>query len=185
MEWKYTKWTICEKKEKGQEQYYPNAINEALSWFFAWNGLGGCISEVYDFLRQFVKTDRIDDEYGHLFFATSGDGIELQKFFGHQGFHDDQTEVISIYFVPATEKGLPKKDWPIKLPPNVEWMSLENNSKLYRKEWFEGCKDVRVLMEEEVVMGSYYRKETNPIFFITDIPGALGHYLLKISSSSD
>ena len=185
MEWKYTQWTICEKKENGQELYYAGAINEALSWFFAWNGLGGCISKVYDFLRQFVKTERIDDEYGRLFFVTAGDGIELQKFVGHQGFHDDKTRAISIYLVPATEKGLPKKDWPIELPSNVEWMPLENESKFYRKKWFDGCTDVKVFMEEKIVMGSYYGKVTSPIFIITDIPGASGCYLLKLSELSD
>ena len=41
MEWQYTQWTVCEKKENGEEQYDSNAINEALSWFFAWNSLDG------------------------------------------------------------------------------------------------------------------------------------------------
>lgn len=182
MEWQYTQWTVCEKKENGEEQYDSNAINEALSWFFAWNSLDGNVSKVYSFLSQFLKTERIDDDYGCLFFVTSGDGIELQKFVGHQGFHDDHTCVTSIYFVPATETGLPHKDWPIQVLPNVEWMPLENDSILYRKEWFEGCKNARVFMEEKIVMGSYYGKVTNPIFFITDIPGISGHYLLKVSS---
>ena len=185
MEWKYTQWTVCEKKGEGQEQYYSNAINDALSWFFEWNSVGESTSSVYNFLKQFLGTEKLDDEYGRLFFVTSGDGIELQKIVGHQGFHDDKTKAISIYLVPATEKGLPKKDWPIELPSNVEWMPLENESKFYRKEWFDGCTDVKVFMEEKIVMGSYYGKVTSPIFIITDIPGASGCYLLKLSELSD
>ena len=185
MEWKYTQWTVCEKKGEGQEQYYSNAINDALSWFFEWNSVGESTSSVYNFLKQFLGTEKLDDEYGRLFFVTSGDGIELQKFVGHQGFHDDHTNVTSIYLVPTTQLGLPHKDWPIELPSNVEWMPLENESKFYRKEWFDGCTDVKVFMEEKIVMGSYYGKVTSPIFFITDIPGASGHYLLKRSFLAD
>ena len=185
MEWKYTQWIVCEKNAADEEKYYIDAINEALSWFFEQNSVGENTSSVYHFLKQFLGTEKLDDEYGRLFFATSGDGIELQKFVGHQAFHDDHTRSISVYLVPATEKGLPKKDWPIKVAPTVEWMSLENNSKFYRKEWFKNCKDARVFFEEKVVMGSYYGKVTSPIFFITDIPGASGHYLLNIDSLSD
>lgn len=187
MEWKYTQWTILKKEEEESEavSYHPSAISQALSWFFAWNGLEGNHAEIYDFLEQFLGTVNLDGDYGSLFFVTSGDGLELQKFVGRQGFHDDHTSVTSVYFVPATETGSTRKDWPINVPANVEWKALEEDSKLYRKEWFAGCKDVKVFIEEEVVMGAYYGKVTNPIFLITDVPGISGTYLVKLSHLSD
>lgn len=173
-------WTICEKKEDYGEEYHSNAAREALWWFFEKNGVGQNAARVYSFLKQFIGTEKINGDYGRLLFIAQGNGLELQKYTGHYGLHDDHSDVASVYLACASDEGQPSADWPIKVDLPADWKPLEDNNRHYRKEWFDGCGDVKVFIEEHVVMGSYYGKVTNPVFFISDIPGASGHYLLKL-----
>ena len=172
-------WTICEKKEDCNESYHPSAVREALWWFFEKNGVGLSAAKVYEFLKQFIGTETLGGDYGRLFFAAQGNGLELQKFVGHYGLHDDHSDVISVYLVCATSDGQPLAPWPIEVDAAVQWQELEDHTQHYRKEWFENCGEVKVCFEEKTVMGSYYGKVISPTFFIADLPGAPGHYLLK------
>ena len=172
-------WVIAIKKEESSQQYFPHAAIDALNWFFEKNNLIGDPVKVYDFLKQFLGSETIDGDYGRLFFRESGTGLELQKYECDYGFHDDHSSATSLYLDCASENGRPCTDWLIKVDPAVEWMPLEHKSKYYKQEWFEDCTAVKGFMRERIVMGSYYGKVTSPVFFITDIPGATGYFLLE------
>lgn len=172
-------WSITIKKEECNEQYFPEAAMDALKWFFEKNNISGDPSSVYNFLKQFIESETIDGDYGRLFFRESGTGLELQKYECSYGFHDDHSDVTSLYLDCASEIGRPYTEWLIKVDPAVEWLPLENKSKYYQKEWFEGCTDVKGFIRERIVMGSYYGKVASPVFFITDIPGVSGYFLLE------
>jgi len=172
-------WVVVLKKEENKEQHFPNAATDALKWFFEKNNIIGDTSRVYNFLKQFLGSETIDGDYGRLFFRESGTGLELQKYECSYGFHDDHSDVTSLCLDCASEDGRPYTEWLIKVDPAVEWLPLENKSKYYQKEWFEGCTDVKSFIRERMAMGSYYGKVASPVFFITDIPGASGFFLLE------
>lgn len=174
-------WIVCIKKEQGNEQFFSDAASEAVRWFFEKNHLTGDPAKVYDFLKRVLESEKIDGDYGRLFFREWGTGLELQKFSCTYGLHDDHSCVTSIYLDCATEA----QHGHLTVGPGVQWMCLEEDSKYYRKEWFDGCSHVKVFLEEETVMGSYYGKITIPVFFISDIPGASGNFVVKKTVLSD
>ena len=167
-------WTVTRGSDIDQ-----TAITEAISHFFSKANQNGNIWAFYAFLLRFIGCEQIQDDYGRLFFREKTMGLELQKFEGSQGFHDDKCTCRTVHIYLATEDRRPVLTCENIMDENAEWNDLATMQDDYRRKRLDGCGSVEVTFRKETRMGSFYTKEIVPTYFVKDVPGLNGTFLIR------
>ena len=166
-------WTICT-----EDMYDETAARHAISVFFSKNGIVGDASVFYNFLLQFVGKESIGDEHGRMFFRLLNQGLELQKYEAHQAFHDDKGHCRQVYIALADADGIPLNRCTININEKVTWKDISDETG-YCKKWFDSCGSVKMTYRTVEIKGCDWRIEKRPVFFVSNLPGCPGHYLLE------
>lgn len=147
------------------------------------NSCGGHVDDTgtfYRFLLNVLGVDLSDREgLDRLSFMEQRGGLELMSLFVTQCFHDGGVYGKSMYIIVSKDNGMPAADnYLFRMPDPVAWCDFQPSWSW--EKWAELCDRVRYFVFSTIYDPTYKTTHEKKLFWVTNPPGAKGHYLLRI-----